>query len=832
MSARLTRSSTSKESRRKPDTAQSENEDLVTAKAVRMKRYREKLKNKRREKYEEMLAKDRERKKKNYQLDKKDREKSEAKKLSDREKWKVKQQLYRQKKSMKKNGDQQSKTRHRDMRRDNPMERAAEKRTDEALEEIRRLERDKSQKEKLKLKKKKAVVNVQKWRMKVKLSKQKQAKEGKRGSTTPFSNRMAESRALKKTKETLPGTPIRRARIIEKILTPRTTAKLEGKGIITTKTAKKKLQMGLAVLDSVKASVNKIQQGSHGTLHNQKKSAMDTLTYSVLGRITKYHRLGTAIGAHLKIRKPKQFEKGKDEFWKPRKRKERKDKLSNDVQESIKAFYLSPEISRQVPNMKDVKDDKQKHVMTMTLAEAFDDYKKANPGMKVGLTSFKNLKPANVQQVSETSHRTCLCQTCQNVVLKIEALKKFANGTKDVNLKSKIQPWTKKMVGSLTVCDTEGEFPNPECLDRTCKNCPRGLSEQLQEALDEEGDINMNWYCWQPVMVEYDGKAKRVTSCVQQATTLKDFITEFQKDLEKFPAHYFRATWQHRQLDLCIKNMTQTDVTVLMDYSENYRIRFQNEAQSAYFDSQQVTVHPFMCYYKEMEGEDEKEEVLVKHAIIAMSNDTRHDSFGVEAFEKKTHEILRNEKKEIKIIHKFSDGAACQYKGKNTFLKISKSSCCVVHNYFETSHGKSPCDGLGAVVKNACFNAVKSGKAVIGSANDAYRFCKEKLSHGPKIVGKGSGKYISKRNIVYVDKEDIKRGDIEVQTLPGTRALHSVKSTGVPYNIMTRSLSCYCSGCMLNSGPCVNPQYVEEWVQRELHRVKARAGSSVSVTGT
>ena len=30
----------------------------------------------------------------------------------------------------------------------------------------------------------------------------------------------------------------------------------------------------------------------------------------------------------------------------------------------------------------------------------------------------------------------------------------------------------------------------------------------------------------------------------------------------------------------------------------------------------------------------------------------------------------------------------------------------VTHNYFETSHGKNVCDGLGATVKNACYRAV------------------------------------------------------------------------------------------------------------------------------
>ena len=56
-----------------------------------------------------------------------------------------------------------------------------------------------------------------------------------------------------------------------------------------------------------------------------------------------------------------------DNFWKPRRRKERKDKLSQEVQVEVRSFFYSPEISREVPNKRDVKGNQQKHIMTMTL---------------------------------------------------------------------------------------------------------------------------------------------------------------------------------------------------------------------------------------------------------------------------------------------------------------------------------------------------------------------------------------------------------------------------------------------------------------------------------
>jgi len=77
--------------------------------------------------------------------------------------------------------------------------------------------------------------------------------------------------------------------------------------------------------------------------------------------------------------------------------------------------------------------------------------------------------------------------------------------------------------------------------------------------------------------------------------------------------------------------------------------------------------------------------------------------------------ILEKETQVNEVI-KFADGCAAQYKGKHSFAHLLQSSLPTSRNYFETSHGKSPRDGLGAIIKQACFNAVKSEKAVIGKA--------------------------------------------------------------------------------------------------------------------
>lgn len=82
-----------------------------------------------------------------------------------------------------------------------------------------------------------------------------------------------------------------------------------------------------------------------------------------------------------------------------------------------------------------------------------------------------------------------------------------------------------------------------------------------------------------------------------------------------------------------------------------------------------------MCYYIEdsaqkqseeeiEEGSQEEVEKLVKHSVIVVSNDVKHDAFAVKVYENKALDLLKNEGLKIDVIEKFSDGAAAQYKEK------------------------------------------------------------------------------------------------------------------------------------------------------------------------
>jgi hypothetical protein len=65
--------------------------------------------------------------------------------------------------------------------------------------------------------------------------------------------------------------------------------------------------------------------------------------------------------------------------------------------------------------------------------------------------------------------------------------------------------------------------------------------------------------------------------------------------------------------------------------------------------------------------------------------------------------------------------------------------------------------------------------------------------------------------MIYVDTTKIFRNQTDVQTLVGTRCLHSIKNTGIPLKVQFRNLSCFCPACKSGEGEnYMNSQYDEK----------------------
>ena len=120
------------------------------------------------------------------------------------------------------------------------------------------------------------------------------------------------------------------------------------------------------------------------------------------------------------------------------------------------------------------------------------------------------------------------------------------------------------------------------------------------------------------------------------------------------------------------------------------------------------------------------------------------------AFVKKALSYLKS-KHNVSTVHEWTDCAAGKYKDKYGFADLSMFSkehgMPVIHNFFETSHGKGPCDGLGGIVKNKASKEVLSSKAIIQNAKDLVNFCNENLGN---VGASNFASHHSKYDHIYV----------------------------------------------------------------------------------
>ena len=256
--------------------------------------------------------------------------------------------------------------------------------------------------------------------------------------------------------------------------------------------------------------------------------------------------------------------------------------------------------------------------------------------------------------------------------------------------------------------------------------------------------------------------------------------------------------------------MKPTELMAVLDFSENYRCASQDEAQSAYWNYQQVTIHPMVFTYN---CSCQKE--LITESVIIVSNDLNHDAAAVQAFTKSALEHISTRGDFNRLIE-FTDGCGSQYKSKQPFLDIqnsvAKQGIHIERHFFGSRHGKNPSDGEAAVIKSAATRAVKCRQRLIQNPMDFFNFGCAKLSLDGECVH-------YKRKFIYVDTETIqkerKNQKQDIKTLVGTRDLHVVKPF-VGGGLLTRKLSCFCESCEGADGMCVNKEYTQDWEHHDM----------------
>ena len=280
------------------------------------------------------------------------------------------------------------------------------------------------------------------------------------------------------------------------------------------------------------------------------------------------------------------------------------------------------------------------------------------------------------------------------------------------------------MLMDFAVCSIE----NRECMLGTCSKCP-GVKPVRDEVLKILGDKEFVVY-WQWQTVD------RAEMKVFEKS--RDEFAEFlaQKVVELTPHHYI-SRWQSQFLRKKIESLEDTECVVLCDFAENYSSITQDAIQSAHWSSVQTALHTTVAYLK-VDGK------VTHENIVVVSDCLEKNSSSVFAFLKATLEYIKSKYPNLTSVSYFTDGSAAQYKNRCNFSNL----CCHVKDnklaatwhFFATSHGKSPCDGLGGTSKRLLrLASLKNPLKPITTPQEVYHWLDQNIKNIKYIyVGNGA----------------------------------------------------------------------------------------------
>ena len=128
--------------------------------------------------------------------------------------------------------------------------------------------------------------------------------------------------------------------------------------------------------------------------------------------------------------------KSEKSSWTYTERKTRSNALSTKNRELFYNFWLNPDISRPTGNKADIKrvrldanvySTHMKHVLLKNQVEAYTQFKKSHPNMKISLRAFEKLKPYFITPLRPKDRDTCCCKQHVEAKMLFKACMDFRN---------------------------------------------------------------------------------------------------------------------------------------------------------------------------------------------------------------------------------------------------------------------------------------------------------------------------------------------------------------------------------------------------------------------
>ena len=180
-----------------------------------------------------------------------------------------------------------------------------------------------------------------------------------------------------------------------------------------------------------------------------------------------------------------------------------------------------------------------------------------------------------------------MCVKCENFKLLLTSLR-----TKNVIMEKN----PREVIESLC-CDVDNE----DCLFRLCQTCRS--KEISYEVIDK--DEKMMFRKWGKAQIENKkkpGVVMKITQKGELESSVGEAVESFQKQIPEYMAHIARVKHQHLSLKDLESNLTENDLMIAIDWSENWQCKYHAEVQSVHFGAshQQLSLHTGIVKSKDL----------------------------------------------------------------------------------------------------------------------------------------------------------------------------------------------------------------------------------------
>jgi hypothetical protein len=186
-----------------------------------------------------------------------------------------------------------------------------------------------------------------------------------------------------------------------------------------------------------------------------------------------------------------------------------------------------------------------------------------------------------------------------------------------------------------------------------------------RERVDAPGQtITWKQFQYETIAASTEGRPKKRITEVFSITTFSEFLDFLKPTLQRFITHNFVACWQSDQAKLLRSSLQGSIILTHIDFTENYTFQVQNEIQSMYYQSSQITILVQVTYSTTLSTVGGVEDSsLMRETHYYISDDKMHDTVFVH------HCLLRHWRWQLSkgsspdTYYVFSDGCAGQFKG-------------------------------------------------------------------------------------------------------------------------------------------------------------------------